>query len=79
MTPEAAHEIGKRVSRELAAELAAPPFDGSADGLLHVIEFSLEQEIDRPAVVPALRGASEFWLEFALDLEARAAALESTR
>ena len=90
MTPEHAHELGKRVSRELAARAADEHGEihaGTPEALLHAVEASIQAEagiicdndIDRGAVAVGLRGAAEFWREFAFELEERAASIEVTR
>lgn len=88
MTPEAAHEMGKRVTLALINEMSGPLYDGTTlhdgtpAGLLATIEAEIEMADDAPNVAErpfALRGSAEFWEQFAGELRARAAAIEATR
>lgn len=71
MTPEAAHEEGKRV----AHEFVAPGDMAPVSEVMHFIGATV-----RDTITPLhIRGAADFFRELAAELEARAAALEATR
>jgi hypothetical protein len=70
MTPEQAHEIGKRTARIFVAPGETPDVDEVEDFIA----------LDVDEVTPLhLRGAAEYFRELACEIDARAAALEATR
>lgn len=91
MTPEAAHEIGKRAVAKLAGTFVT---EGSCHSDVNEIECSPSEIVEAIEIyvshaadarfsgvdmAHALRGAAAFWRERSDEIEARAAALEATR
>lgn len=89
MTPETAHEKGRQAASALARifckEATCEDMTGtegfSDADVLEAVEIFAAHEagLSGPEVSHALRGAAEFWENFASELRARAAAIEATR
>ena len=80
MTPEAAHELGKRTASSLF-DLAGHSY--STTEILEDLEANIASDATSPLLdvelAHAVRGAASFWRELTEEAEARAAALEATR
>lgn len=91
MTPEAAHEFGKRAAARLAGTMCAEGYCNSDVNesevpdaeLVEAVEVYVSHAADSRYssvdMAHALRGAGAFWRGVADEIEARAAALEATR
>lgn len=82
MTPEAAHGLGKRAAFNILDHNCAC-FDATTAGLMRDMEHAAEEDLpvgDFDALKPHyLRGCAAHFRELIDEIEARAAALESTR
>jgi hypothetical protein len=80
MTPEAAHDLGKRTASAMF-DLAG--YSYSTTEILEDVEANIASDATSrlldAELAQALRGSASFWRELAEETDARAAAIEATR